>query len=55
MTATNLANPRRTSLAGLVKGSELATCEQAGCHNVAVLVVQADAGRRLLCRAHADR
>lgn len=53
MTTTNLANPRRTSLSGLSKGSELATCEQSACHNVAVLVVDGGSGRRMVCRVHA--
>ncbi len=48
-----LANPRRTTLATLSKGSELATCSGTdgnACHNVAVRVVQTPEGRRLLCR-----
>lgn len=53
MTATNVANPRRTSLSALDKGSELATCQAAGCHNVAVSVVAREGVRRLTCRAHA--
>ena len=54
MTTNTLANPRRTSLASLAKGSELATCEHDSCHNVAVLVVAAEGGRRaLVCRVHA--
>ena len=55
MTSPSLANPRRSTLASLTKGSELATCEVEGCHNVAVLVLAADGGRRLVCRAHAAR
>ena len=55
MTAPSLANPRRSTLASLAKGSELATCEAERCHNVAVLVQSADGGRRLVCRAHASR
>jgi hypothetical protein len=58
MTATSLANPRRTSLSTLSVGSELATCQGSegdGCRNVAVLVVKTAEGRRLVCRAHAGR
>jgi hypothetical protein len=55
MTVTAVANPRRTSLASLARGSELATCQAADghCRNVAVLVVKTPEGRALLCRAHA--
>lgn len=56
--STPLANPRRTSLSTLTRGSELATCEGTpgtACHNVAVLVTQTDEGRALVCRAHASR
>jgi len=55
MTSPTLANPRRSSLASLAKGSELATCSQAGCHNVAVLVLATEQGRVMVCRAHAGR
>lgn len=54
MTTPTLANPRRSTLASLAVGSELATCSQAGCHNVAVLVLTGDIGRTLVCRTHAD-
>lgn len=53
MTSPTLANPRRSSLASMAKGSELATCSHAGCHNVAVLVQKTAEGRALVCRAHA--
>lgn len=58
MTTTSLANPRRTSLATLSRGSELATCQGVdgqACRNVAVLVVRSPEGRTLLCRTHAAR
>ncbi|MCW2778147.1 MAG: hypothetical protein JWN17_1872 [Frankiales bacterium] len=55
MTSPRLANPRRTSLSGLTKDSELATCQQAGCSNVAVLVLPVDGVRTMVCRAHAAR
>ncbi|MCU1692478.1 MAG: hypothetical protein JWM64_1569 [Frankiales bacterium] len=55
MTSPRLANPRRTSLANLAKGTELATCSQAGCHDVAVAVLAVDGQRTLVCRAHATR
>lgn len=53
MTSPSLANPRRSTLASLAKGSDLATCGVDGCRNVAVLVTATDGGRRLVCRAHA--
>ena len=53
MTSPALANPRRSSLASLARGSELATCSEAGCHNVAVRVLATEQGRSLVCRTHA--
>lgn len=55
MTSPTLANPRRSSLASLAKGSELATCSVDSCHNVAVLVLAGPSGRTLVCRAHVGR
>ena len=55
MTAPSLANPRRSTLASMAKGSELATCSVESCHNVAVLVLAGATGRTLVCRAHAGR
>lgn len=55
MTSPRLANPRRTSLAALSSGSELATCQAPGCHNIAVMVVATDGDRSMVCRAHASR
>lgn len=55
MTSPTLANPRRSSLASLAQGSELATCSVDSCHNVAVLVLAGASGRTLVCRAHAGR
>ena len=55
MTTPTLANPRRSTLASLAKGSELATCSEAGCHNVAVLVLATEQGRSMVCRFHAGR
>ena len=55
MPSPRLANPRRSTLATLAKGSELATCQHAGCHNVAVVVVGSGEARALVCRSHADR
>ena len=53
MSSPTVANPRRSSLASLARGSELATCSQAGCHNVAVQVLTTEQGRSMVCRAHA--
>ena len=53
MTSPSLANPRRSTLSSLAKGSDLATCSVEGCHNVAVLVQAGDGGRTLVCRTHA--
>ena len=53
MTSPTVANPRRSTLASFAKGSELASCSGAGCHNVAVLVLATEQGRALVCRAHA--
>ena len=55
MTSPTLANPRRSSLASLAVGSELATCSVDTCRNVAVLVLAGATGRTLVCRAHAGR
>ena len=54
MTSPTLANPRRSTLASMAKGSELATCTRPGCHNVAVLVQSTGEGRTLVCRTHAS-
>lgn len=53
MTSQVLANPRRTSLAGLIASSRLDRCAGAdgdGCRNVAVRKVETPQGRRSLCR-----
>lgn len=55
MSSPTLANPRRTSLAGLAKGSELATCQAHDCANVAVRVLPVDGVRTMVCRAHVAR
>ena len=57
MTSPSLANPRRTSLAGLLAGAALARCSgttDAGCRNVAVRLVQTATGPRSLCRTCGD-
>ena len=55
MSTPTLANPLRSNLASLAKGSELATCSEDGCHNVAVLVLATAQGRVMVCRTHAGR
>jgi hypothetical protein len=58
MTSQILANPRRTSLAALLKGSVLGGCagvDGAGCRNVAVRVVDTAEGPRHLCRSCGSR
>ena len=57
MTSHILANPRRTSLAGLLAGAALTRCSgttDAGCRNLAVRLVQTAQGPRSRCRTCGD-